>query len=217
MTGKRVENLYAKRAKLYQFLFIDVLQWGKTLEGFFQENAALHSRMKILDAGCGTGVVTRALYRLARQEGLEGITFHAFDLTPAMLAIFRAWIEQTGAVGIHLQQADALELPEQLPPDWSGYDLIVSSAMLEYIPKDQLNLALRNLKDLLASSGRLLLLATKRTRLTEWTAAKLWRTNLFAADELKIELRRVGFEAVAQKTLPGSWGSYMLAFEASTG
>jgi len=67
MATNPVQTLYTQKAKLDQFFFVDLLKWGKVLETFFQENAYLQPGMKILDAGCGTGSVTRVLYGLARR------------------------------------------------------------------------------------------------------------------------------------------------------
>jgi ubiquinone/menaquinone biosynthesis C-methylase UbiE len=130
--------LYTQKAKLYQFFFVDFLKWGKVLETFFQEKAYLRSGMKILDAGCGTGIVTKVLYGLARRKGFDGITFHGFDLTPAMLELFQQWMQKEGVQDIQLQQANVLDLENKLPENWIGYDLIVSSAMLGYIPEEKL-------------------------------------------------------------------------------
>lgn len=207
--------LYTQKAKLYQFFFVDLLKWPEVLETFFAEQGYPRPGMKILDAGCGTGTVTRALFALARREGLPDITFHAFDLTPAMLDIFRDWIAQESAQNIHLRQADVLELERDLPPGWRAYDLIAASTLLEYISHQHLGLALRNLKGLLAQQGRLMLIVTKQTRLTHWLAARWWRTNLFDPAALEELLRQAGFREVQKKTLPGGWDKYLIALEAA--
>jgi len=209
--------LYTKRAGLYKLFFIDLLQWEKVLEKFFIENDTLQPGMKILDAGCGTGPVTRVLYGLARERGFEEITFHGFDLTPAMLDLFQDWVKKEGAEGVQLLQANVLEIENQLPKDWNGYDLIISSAMLEYIPKDQISLALTNLRQLLKQDGHLLVFVTKRTWIARWTGAKLWGTNLFDPNEVKTDLRQAGFTTIQFKKLQASWDTFMLAAEAKSG
>jgi ubiquinone/menaquinone biosynthesis C-methylase UbiE len=209
-----VQTFYTQKAKLYKFFFVDLLKWNTVLETFFQENAYLRPGMKILDAGCGTGTVTKVLVELARRKGFEDISFHGFDLTPAMLDLFHQWINKEAVQNIHLQQANVLDLENQLPQDWVDFDLIVASALLEYIPKDKLSQALGNLKGLLHHQGRLLVIATKRTRLTSWTAARWWRTNLFDQEELEKELRQAGFTTIEMKKLPESWDAYMIAVEA---
>lgn len=217
MAINRVQAFYTQKAKLYQHFFIDFLQWEKVLEDFFKANRSLYSDAKILDAGCGSGSVTKVLYHLAQQQRLTNIAFYGFDLTPAMLDLFRAWIADMGAQDIHLQQADALAIKNTLPNDWKDYDLIVSSAMLEYIPQEKLSQALSDLKGLLNKNGRLLLFLTKRTWVTRWTGGKWWGTNLFDRDELAIALRQVGFKTIQFKKLPAGWDAFMLACEALDG
>jgi len=141
-------------------------------------------------------------------------TIYAFDLTPAMLDLFHQWIRKEAIQNIYLQQANVLDLENQLPQDWVDYDLIVASALLEYIPRDQLIQALGSLKGLLNHQGRLLVFGTKRTRLTWWTAAKWWRTNLFDFESLEEKLRQAGFSTIQKKRLPASWNKYMIAIEA---
>ena len=208
-------KLYTHKARLYQRFFIDFLQWEKVLGAYFQSESFLHSRMRILDAGCGTGPITRSLYSLARKRGFEGITFHAFDLTPAMLEIFRQWIETEDAQNMHTVQADVLDLESQLPHDWAGYDWIITSGMLEYIPNADLELALGNLRGLLNPDGHLLLFATRRNWITRWVGTSWWGANLFDQEKITLGLKSVGFKAIRFKDLPGYWRSFMMAVEAS--
>ena len=56
-----VQKLYAKRADFYERLFINFLGWRKELETFFWKSDYIHPNFKVLDAGCGTGVVTKTL------------------------------------------------------------------------------------------------------------------------------------------------------------
>jgi hypothetical protein len=55
-----------------------------------------------------------------------------------MLDPFRHWMNKEGVQDIQLRQANALDLENQLPQSWTGYDLMVSAAMLEYIPQSRL-------------------------------------------------------------------------------
>ncbi|HZW02971.1 MAG TPA: class I SAM-dependent methyltransferase [Anaerolineaceae bacterium] len=215
MTSNRAQSLYGRRARLYQTFFVRLLKWESVLADFFRSHPYLQSGMSILDAGCGTGSVTKTLVRLAELQKLTAITFHAFDLTPAMLEIFQDWLTEVQVQGVRLQQADVLRLDEQLSADWTGYDLIVSSAMFEYIPKEGLGRALTQLSRRLASSGRLLTFLTRRTRLTRWTGARWWGTNLFSPEEFTQILRQSGFAAVRLPSLPPKWNSFMMAVEAA--
>lgn len=170
-----------------------------------------------MDAGCGTGPVTRVLYDLAHQQGFSEIVFHGFDLTPAMLDLFSQWVKKEGAEKIQLQQANVLDLENQLPQDWKDYDLIVSSAMFEYIPKENLGQALEKLKRLLNENGRLLVFVTRRTWITLLTGAIWWRTNQFDQKELQVELQHAGFKTVQFKKLPTGWDAFMIVVEAKSG
>jgi SAM-dependent methyltransferase len=214
MAVRRVEALYQRRAKLYQRFFIDFLRWEKVLNTFFATRIILRPGIKVLDAGCGTGSVTKVLYHLTREQQLEAIAFYGFDLTPAMLALFQEWIVQEGAEGIQLRQADVLELKNQIPRDWQDFDWIISSAMLEYVPKKHRDQALRNLKELLHHNGNMLLILTKRTRINKWTGAKWWRINLFDQDEIAADLQRATFSAIEFQPFPKPWGSFIMAVTA---
>jgi ubiquinone/menaquinone biosynthesis C-methylase UbiE len=127
--------MYAKRAAFYEKWYVGRLGWGRELDAFFRGYDFLRPSHKVLDAGCGTGVITRTLYRIAEEKHYEGIWFHAFDMKPNMLDIFQERIEERGFKDVDIAQADVL-MPESIPTAWKDYNLVVSSALLEYIPKE---------------------------------------------------------------------------------
>ena len=208
-----VQRFYAKRASLYERLFVDFLGWGRELEAFFQRSDYIQPNFKILDAGCGTGIVTRILYRLAHEQGLEGIKFHAFDLTQNMLDIFHQWIIAHKANNIELKQADVLEA-EMFPSDWKEYDLIVSSTMFEYLPEDKTKDALVNLKQLLREGGTILVFLTKRNILTRWFAEKWLKTNLYDESEIQTLFHEAGFDEITYKNFSSQWSKFIMVIEA---
>jgi len=55
--------------------------------------------MRILDAGCGTGITTLALLSALESRGVPAGAIDAFDLTPAMLERFRATLANSGIEG----------------------------------------------------------------------------------------------------------------------
>ena len=158
-------------------------------------------------------MITRVLYRLANEKDHAGINFHAFDLTQKMLEIFQEWIAGQAGDHIELQRADVLEL-ESLPPHWKEYNLIVSSAMLEHLPKDKIKDALSNLKQLLGSEGTLLVIITKRNFLTQWFIGKWWKTNLYAEQEIRALFHAVGFNKIEFKKFTPRWSNFILVIEA---
>lgn len=212
MSGRPVQKLYTERASLYDRLFVDFLGWGKELHRFFRVSDYLRPGDKILDAGCGTGVITRALYQLALEQGYQGMQFHAFDLTQNMLDVFQEWIAAQEAADIELRQADVLEL-EALPSHWDQYDMVVSSTMLEYLPADKVEQALKNLQQLLKSGGTLLLFVTRRNLITRLLAEKWWKTTVYEESEIRSRLGRLGFTGIMSRKLSPGWSASIMAIE----
>src|SRR3989338_3234169 len=58
---KTIEQLYTKKTSFYHHFFIDALGYGKGLEKFFENYSYLKENIKILDAGCGTGIIITLL------------------------------------------------------------------------------------------------------------------------------------------------------------
>lgn len=206
------EELYNEKASLYQKVFIGILNWGKELNQFFRKTNYLQPNYKVLDAGCGTGAVTKVLYQISNENGYAGIQFYGFDLTENMLNIFQRWIVSTQANNIELARANVLE-PHSLPVEWSSFDLIVSSAMLEYLPRDKVKEALSNLKAMLKNEGTLVVFITKRNLLTSWFAGRWWKANLYKKSEIKKAFIEAGFEKIAFRKFTFGWSSAIIVIE----
>jgi ubiquinone/menaquinone biosynthesis C-methylase UbiE len=211
--NRSVQQLYTKRASRYDRLFVDFLGWGKELKRFFQKSNDLHPNSKVLDAGCGTGIITRVLYQLAEDKHYQDIQFHGFDLTQGMLDVFQQWIAANHADSIELRQADVLELM-RLPAHWSDYDLIVSSTMLEHLPPEQVKGALANLGGLLKPNGTLLVFVTRRNLLTRWVARLWWKTNVYVEHEIRRCFQELGFENIESRKLSAGWSNSIMVVEA---
>lgn len=76
-----------------------------------------------------------------------------------MLARYESTLAKRDLIGVRLCRADVLDL-EQLPSTGSGYDLIVSTSMLEYVPRGALPTVLSALRAHLADRGRFVLCVT---------------------------------------------------------
>lgn len=215
-TNDAVRKLYTDRGALYQRLFVEFLGWGRELEAFFRRANYLRSNLRVLDAGCGTGIITRVLYQLAQEQSYTGIQFHAFDLTPKVLEIFRQWITAQRADHIELAQADVLET-EGLPEHWKEYDLIITSTMLEYLPPNQVQDALTHLKRLLGSGSLLLIFMTRRNRLTRWLAGKWWKTHTYTERDIQALLQAAGFDEIKFLDFSPRWSKSMMVLEAQMG
>jgi ubiquinone/menaquinone biosynthesis C-methylase UbiE len=165
----------------------------------------------VLDAGCGTGALTLALRDVLFGRGLLPASMQGFDLTPAMLYRFQERLNAQGVEGVELSQADELRL-ETLPADWKDYDLIVSAAMLEYVPRERFVAALSGLRRLLVPDGRFMLFISKRNWLTRPVIGCWWEGHLYLAAELKLALVQAGFGQVTFGAFPllfkymAAWG-----------
>jgi len=207
------EQIYNEKASLYQKVFIGFLNWENELDKFFRKTNYLQPSLKILDAGCGTGAVTKTLYNISKEKGYTGIKFYGFDLTENMLKIFEQWITFTKVNNVEIAKANVLDL-NSLPTGWSNFDLIISSAMLEYLPREKVKDALCNLKNILKAKGTLIVFITKRNLLTKWFAGKWWKANLYKKAEIEQAFVEAGFESVEFRKFTLGWSSAIIVIEA---
>ena len=155
-------SIYERFTKLYDLMF-RFNGYGRSLERYLREaHLPLPAGARILDAGCGTGLLTLALLRVLRRPA--DIT--AVDLSGRSLQTARRAVRR---LSTHLRhrvafvRADALSLP--FPAD--SFDLVVTSGVLEYLP---LGAGLGELARVLAPGGHLVFLPVRpspATRLLE--------------------------------------------------
>jgi len=154
--------------------------------------------MRILDAGCGIGLIIKILYLITKKNKLNNVTFYGFDLTPAMLKHFQKWINKKKIQNIALHQADVLK-PKELPADWQDYDLITVSGMLEHVPRKHITEAITNLKKLLAPNGKLVIIICKHNFLAHWIIYKWWKAEIYTHNEIQTIMRKSGFKKISFK------------------
>jgi len=184
-------QLYSDRSKSY-VRFVRLFLYPEGIRAYFLRSSIVDAGLRVLDAGCGTGIVTLALRDAVLRRGLAPGAFHAFDLTPAMLERFRTTLRSRDIQGIDLVQADVLDL-SRLPVSWNEYDLIVSASMLEYLPPPLLSAGLSELRSRLKEGGSLILFITRRNWLTRPLIGQWWRANLYERHELEEAFRQAGF------------------------
>ena len=193
-------QLFSDRSESY-VRFVRFVRYPEGIRAYFRRSPHLDSGLRVLDAGCGTGIVTLALRDALLRRGLVPGPTHAFDLSPVMLERFRDTLRRREVQGIELAQADVLEL-KRLPPSWSDYDLIVSASMLEYLPRVRLRAVLSGLRCLLAEGGRFVLFITRRNWLTRPLIGRWWQSNLYEKSELERAFREAGFESMSFRQFP---------------
>jgi len=130
-TEARAGSYYDKIAAFYDLTF-KLNGYGRSLDQYFAENPLPISRgAKILDAGCGTGLLTLALMRSVHFP----VNIIALDLsTTSIGAARKAVAESPGrARDVTFTEGNLLSLPF---PD-NSLDLVVTSGALEYVPLDE--------------------------------------------------------------------------------
>lgn len=193
-------RLYTERAQSY-VRFVRCVGYPQGLRAYFLASPLLRSGLRVLDAGCGTGIVTLAMREALLRRNLSPGPLHGFDLTPAMIERFRQTLHRRAIEGIDVVQANVLQL-ETLPSLWNDYDLIVSASMMEYLPANRLVDALDGLRGLLSEGGTLVLFITRRNWLMRPLIGRWWKANLYESGELEESFRRAGFSSMAFRAFP---------------
>lgn len=198
------EKIFANKAESYA-RYISLFFYPEGLQAFFATAGWLRAGLRIMDAGCGTGVVTLSLLKAMSQSGLDVECVNAFDLTPAMLELFSSLLQQQGQHKVELCQANVLEL-EKLPVHWNSYDIIVSASMLEYIPKDRFVDTVINLTARLKPGGKFILFITSNNWLTKILVENPWGGHRYTRDELRILFSQTGLANVGFNKFPLKYG-----------
>ena len=146
-TEARAGSYYDRIARLYEFTF-KVNGYGRSLDQYFANHPLPVSRgAKILDAGCGTGLLTLALLRSIRFP----VSITALDLSSTSVAAARKALYYSSGRkrDVTFTQGNLLCLPfadESL-------DLVVTSGAVEYVPLKE---GLTELARVIAPGGHLL-------------------------------------------------------------
>lgn len=146
--GGEAATLYDRFADLYDITF-KFNGYGRSLERYFREHPVpLPAGAHILDAGCGTGLLTLAMLRaLPRPAHITALDLSAPSLRKAQRAI--ATTRPRRAHQVQLMQGNLLALPFAA----ESFDFIATSGALEYVP---LAAGLQELARVLRPGGHLL-------------------------------------------------------------
>jgi ubiquinone/menaquinone biosynthesis C-methylase UbiE len=146
-------SIYERFTRLYDLMF-RFNGYARSLENYLRETPLpLAAGARVLDAGCGTGLLTLALLRVLKRPA----EITAVDLSGRSLQTARRAVRKLGADPRHkisYVRANALSLP--FPEE--SFDLVVTSGVLEYLP---LREGLAELARVLAPGGYLFFLPVR--------------------------------------------------------
>ena len=195
---------------------IRLLGYRQGLTRFFAQSDFLRPGLPVVNAGCGTGAATLVLHTALGERNLLPARFHAFDLTSLMISRFWEALDEHPVPGIELVAANVLQL-QALPASWGDYDVVVFSAMLEYLPKAALPRALRGLRLRLKADGTLVVSISRQISFMVPLIQKWWQANLYGKRELRAAFAEAGFSQVDFQAFPGpsgylnAWGHIVVA------
>jgi ubiquinone/menaquinone biosynthesis C-methylase UbiE len=146
-------SIYDRFTNLYDLMF-RFNRYGASVERYLRETPLpLPPDARLLDAGCGTGLLTLALLRVLRRPArITAVDLSRRSLLTARRAARKA--EHGPRHQVSFLQADALSLPF---PD-NTFDAVVTSGVLEYLPLGE---GLGELARVLAPGGHLLFLPVR--------------------------------------------------------
>jgi len=132
LTGTKTESpagsYYDKIAAFYDLTF-KLNGYGRSLDEYFANHPLPVSRgAKILDAGCGTGLLTLALLRALHFP----VSITALDLSATSITAARKAVEVSPGRTRDVTFAEGNLL--SLPFSDNSLDLVVTSGALEYVP-----------------------------------------------------------------------------------
>ena len=127
-TEARAGTYYDKIWRLYDLTF-KLNGYGRSLDQYFAAHRPPVSRgARILDAGCGTGLLTLALQRTLRFP----VSITSLDLSASSVIATRKAVAQSEGRrrDVNYMQGNVLALPFAD----SSFDFVVTSGALEYMP-----------------------------------------------------------------------------------
>lgn len=139
---EHVRQVYGEIAPAYEVLFPGLHRYGDRVERFLAETVKPGGR--VLDVGCGTGLLTRELEQSVHVVGL--------DLSPEMLEVARQG-RPSGTWQVHSYH-------QPIPPELGRFDVALVIGCLDFC--ENLHQVLEHLTSALKPGGRMLFTVLER-------------------------------------------------------
>jgi demethylmenaquinone methyltransferase/2-methoxy-6-polyprenyl-1,4-benzoquinol methylase/phosphoethanolamine N-methyltransferase len=125
-------------------LLVRLLPFSRGLRAQLVELAAPAAGERVLDVGCGTGLLAMALVARVGNGAVHGI-----DASTEMIDLARKKAARAGSqVDFQVAPVEALPFPD------GSFDLVTSSLMLHHLPRDAKRAGLAQIRRVLAPGGR---------------------------------------------------------------
>jgi len=137
------ETYSENAAENYERYFVPAI--GGPVARDLVEAATLRTGQRVLDVGCGTGIVARLAAEKLNGNGVVA----GLDVNPGMLAVAREVTPRAANIDWYEANAEAIPLPDR------SFDVVLCQMSLQFMP-GRVN-ALREIHRVLAVGGRLVL------------------------------------------------------------
>lgn len=180
-TEARAGSYYDKIAAFYDLTF-KLNGYGRSLDQYFANNPLPISRgAKILDAGCGTGLLTLALMRSIHFP----VNITALDLSATSISAARKAVAESPGRSrdVTFTEGNLLSLPFAD----NSLDLVVTSGALEYVPLAE---GISELARVITPGGHLLHIPCRRPSLATTFLEILFRFKSHPRKEILSQTNR---------------------------
>lgn len=208
-----LKEFYNRVGPWYYSVFFRSVGYRASLKYFLRHNhgrLGLKDGVKILDVGIGTGFLTINLLN----EAPVPLAVVGLDFSPGMLMGLKRRLISEGMEGrVKLQIADM----RQMPFADGCFDLIVTSAAMEYLP--EVNDGIAECGRVLRPGGRFLFIATCNSLMGKILAA-IWKNKILDSTYVMECMRSAGMHRIDILRFPwyfphvNWWGMVLLAEKA---
>lgn len=175
---------------------------GRNFRDEMLHHAALKPSERVLDVGCGTGVLTRLAAEAVGPSGqVVGI-----DPSPRMIGVARVNAAKTNS-----RAEFKLAVIESLPFKDGSFDVVLSSCMLHHLPAELKHAGLREVRRMLRPGGRFVAVDFDRPSnplwwLVIWPLLMMPMAAINLRGEIPGYLRDAGFDRVQ---VQGRWAQWL--------